>query len=81
VPGGRAPHVADLLQKAIHASMDADALYRTWLRRQRGCASGAPPTATRAADAHATAAERAFVAAFDPLAKQFHQRVWRADEF
>jgi DNA-binding SARP family transcriptional activator len=81
VPAGRAPHVADLLQKATHASMEADAVYRNWLRRQTGCARGAPPRAAQAADTRATSLKRAFVTAFDPLAKTFRQRAWKADEF
>ena len=81
VPGGRAPRVTNFLQQAIHASMTADLLYRNWLRPHRSCPLGAPPAATRIADVHATAVKRAFVAAFNPLARRFRQRVWQADQF
>ena len=83
VPAGEAPlRASDLLQKAIAASIAADGVYRDWLRTRTSCRSGEPPPpAARRADANATRLKRAFLAAFDPLAKRFHQRVWRADEF
>jgi hypothetical protein len=83
VPAGEAPlRSSDLLQKAIAASIAADGVYRDWLRTWTSCSSGEPPPAVaRRADANATRLKRQFLVAFDPLARRFHQRVWRADEF
>jgi hypothetical protein len=83
VPAGEdAGRAADLLQKATHASIEADWVYRDWLRQKKTCRNATPPPrVARARDARATAYKRSFVAAFDPLAKEFHQRVWQADEF
>jgi DNA-binding SARP family transcriptional activator len=73
---------ADLLQQASHASIAADWIYRDWLRTRTGCvrASRPPASATRA-DARATRLKRRFLVVFDPLARKFGRRVWRADEF
>jgi DNA-binding SARP family transcriptional activator len=83
IPAGDAPlRSSDLLQKAIAASIAADSAYRDWLRLRTGCRSGAAaPVAARRADANATALKRRFVVAFDPLARRFGQRVWKAAEF
>jgi DNA-binding SARP family transcriptional activator len=83
VPAGDAPlRASDLLQKAIAASIAADGVYRDWLRTRRDCRSGEPPPpAARRADANATRLKRVFLAAFDPLARRFGQRVWKATEF
>lgn len=83
IPAGDAPlRSSDLLQKAIAASIAADSAYRDWLRLRTNCRSGGPvPIAARRADANATTIKRRFVVAFDPLARRFDQRVWRADEF
>ena len=68
--------------QASAASIAADGVYRDWLRTRTSCASGEPPpAAARRADANATKLTRQFLVAFDPLAKRFGQRVWRADEF
>ena len=73
---------ADLLQKASHASIAADWIYRNWLRGRTTCVRGSKaPAAARRTDARATALKRRFLVAFDPLAKRFDKRVWRADEF
>jgi hypothetical protein len=73
---------ADLLQKASHASIAADWIYRDWLRGRTTCVRGSKaPAAARRTDARATALKRRFLVAFDPLAKRFGKRVWRADEF
>jgi DNA-binding SARP family transcriptional activator len=73
---------ADLLQKASHASIAADWIYRDWLRGRTTCVRGSKaPAAARRTDARATALKRRFLDAFDPLAKRFGKRVWRADEF
>jgi DNA-binding SARP family transcriptional activator len=83
VPAGDAPlHASDLLQRASHASIAADWIYRDWLRARTSCPRGSRlPARARAADARATRLKRQFLAAFDPLAKQFGRRVWRSDEF
>jgi len=81
-PGDQPLRASDLLQKAIAASIAADGVYRDWLRAHASCRSGEPPpAAARRADANATRLKRAFLAAFDPLARRFGQRVWKADEF
>ncbi|HYZ77092.1 MAG TPA: AfsR/SARP family transcriptional regulator [Gaiellaceae bacterium] len=81
-PGEEALRASDLLQKATAASIAADFVYRDWLRPKTSCSSlGRPPAAARAADARATRLKRQFLVAFDPLAKRFGQRVWKADEF
>jgi hypothetical protein len=82
VPQGEAPlRASDLLQKAIQASIAADGFYRDWLRTRTGCHGGPPPAEARRADAQATTLKGKFLVAFDPLARRFDQRVWRADEF
>jgi DNA-binding SARP family transcriptional activator len=82
VPAGDAPlRVSDLLQKASQASIAADGIYQDWLRAQAKCPRGSPPEAARTADARAIKLKHEFLAAFDPLARHFGQRVWRVDEF
>jgi len=78
----RALRASDLLQQAIHASIAADWIYRDWLRSRTTCARGVPlPAAARRVDARATRLKREFLTAFDPLARQYGRRVWRADQF
>jgi DNA-binding SARP family transcriptional activator len=75
---------SDLFQKAVQASIIADAHYRDWLVLRTRCSrpDRSPDLrAARAADGRATRAKRRFLAAFDPLARRFHQRVWSAGEF
>ena len=80
--GGAALRASDLLQRASHASIAADWIYRDWLRSQTTCPRGGrPPARARTADAHATALKREFLVVFDPLARTFGRRVWRAEEF
>jgi DNA-binding SARP family transcriptional activator len=83
VPDGeRALVVSDRFQKASHASIAADWIYRDWLRAKTSCVRGSkPPAAARRADARATALKLRFLAAFNPLAAGFDRRTWRADEF
>jgi DNA-binding SARP family transcriptional activator len=83
VPPGDAPlHASDLLQRASHASIAADWIYRDWLRARTSCPRGSRlPAAARTADARATALKKRFLAVFDPLAEEFGRRVWRADQF
>jgi DNA-binding SARP family transcriptional activator len=83
VPGSMgALRASDLFQKATHASIAADWIYRDWLRRRHACPRGGRlPAAARAADARATALKRRFLVVFDPLAKRFQRRVWNANEF
>jgi DNA-binding SARP family transcriptional activator len=83
VPSGDAAlQASNLLQRASHASIAADWIYRDWLRARTSCPRGSrAPAAARAADARATALKKQFLVVFDPLAKQFGRRVWRADEF
>ena len=73
---------ADLLQRASHASIAADWIYRDWLRTQTGCVRGKqPPAGAARTDARATRLKRSFLVVFDPLAQRFGRRIWRADEF
>ncbi|HEY5661168.1 MAG TPA: AfsR/SARP family transcriptional regulator [Gaiellaceae bacterium] len=83
VPAGeRALLVSDRFQKASHASIAADWVYRDWLRAKTSCVRGSkPPAAARRADARATALKLRFLAAFNPLAAGFGRRTWRAGEF
>jgi len=75
-------HVSDLFQKASHASIAADWIYRDWLRTKTSCVRDSrPPAAARRADARATALKARFLASFNPLAERFGRRVWRADQF
>ena len=83
VPGSEATlNASDLFQKATHASIAADWIYRDWLRNRAACPRGGRlPAAARAADARATVLKRRFLVVFDPLAKRFGRRVWNANEF
>ena len=83
VPAGeRALLVSDRFQKASHASIAADWIYRDWLRAKTSCVRGSkPPAAARRADARATALKLRFHTAFNPLAAGFGRRTWRADEY
>ena len=83
VPGSEgALQASNLFQKATHASIKADWIYRDWLRTRTACPRGGhPPAVARAADARATAMKRRFLVVFDPLAKSFDRRVWNANEF
>jgi hypothetical protein len=80
----QAARASDLFQKAAQASIAADWHYRDWLLGRTRCG---PPDespdirAALAADRKATLAKRAFVAAFDPLARRVGQREWTAAEF
>jgi DNA-binding SARP family transcriptional activator len=80
-PGREALRASDLLQKAIAASIAVDGVYRDWLRAHPKCPHGAPPAVLSAADARATRLKLQFLAAFNPLAKRFGKRTWKADEF
>jgi DNA-binding SARP family transcriptional activator len=80
--GEEALQVSDLFQKASHASIAADWIYRDWLRAHTSCVRGSqPPVAARQADARATYLKLRFLGAFNPLASRFGRRTWRADEF
>ncbi len=83
VPDGeRALLVSDRFQKASHASIAADWIYRDWLRAKTSCVRGRkPPAAARRADARATALKLRFLTAFNPLAASFGRRTWHAREF
>jgi DNA-binding SARP family transcriptional activator len=79
---GEALRVSDLFQKASHASIAADWIYRDWLRTKTQCVRGSnPPAGARRADARATALKLRFLSAFNPLAARYGRRTWRADQF
>ena len=83
----RAPavEVSRRVQRAIQAAMAADLRYREWLEALRGGCT--PPTAARRlratgqGDAQATAAKKAFLRIFNPLARRYGQRSWSAGSF
>jgi DNA-binding SARP family transcriptional activator len=78
----RALLVSDRFQKASHASIAADWIYRDWLRGKTSCVRGSkPPAAARRADARATALKLRFLTAFNPMAAGFGRRTWQANEF
>jgi serine/threonine-protein kinase len=84
-PTGDADRVVTLLQKALQQSIEADRHYRD------GFASVNSPTCPfplnadlklgATLSAQATATKREVVAAFDPLARRFHRRIWTAGDF
>lgn len=79
---GAALHASDLFQKATHASIAADWIYRDWLRSRPACPRGGRlPAAARAADARATALKQQFLVSFNPLAERLGRRTWKANEF
>jgi DNA-binding SARP family transcriptional activator len=81
-PGDEALRASDLLQRASHASIAADWIYRDWLRSRTTCVPGRPlPAAAARASARASALKRQFLVAFDPLARRYGRRIWRADQF
>jgi hypothetical protein len=72
-----------LLVTALTHSIAADLHYRDWLARQRSRCSKtttADSSAAQREDRAATTAKRAFLVAFNPLARQLHLRTWTADE-
>jgi len=80
--GNEALQISDLLQKASHASIAADWIYRDWLRTKTSCVRGSrAPAAAGRANARATALKARFLAAFNPLATRLGRRTWRADQF
>jgi DNA-binding SARP family transcriptional activator len=79
-----ARRASDLFQKASRASITADWHYRDWFLARKRC--GPPDDSPElsdalAADRQATLAKRAFVAAFNPLARGVDQRTWKESEF
>jgi DNA-binding SARP family transcriptional activator len=75
---------SDQLQKAAQISIAADWHYRDWLLAKKRCGPSVPNAdlhAAWAADAKATKAKRAFLVAFDRLARRFGARLWSANEF
>jgi hypothetical protein len=76
-----------MLQRSLQDSIEADRHYRDGF-----AALGTPGPKcaiprngdfrlAAEADARASAAKRRFVAGFDPLARRFGQRTWKAGEF
>jgi hypothetical protein len=75
---------ADLFQQAEQRSIAADWHYRDWLRRRTTCGNPKPSAGLHVAvvaDRAATKAKLQFVAAFNPLARRFHRRLWQASDF
>ena len=75
---------SDLLQKSAQASIAADWHYRDWFLARKRC--GPPDDSPElrqalAADRRATLAKRAFIGAFNPLARRVGQRAWAESEF
>lgn len=82
VPGNAvAARSADLFQQAEQRSIAAD-----WHYRVKRTTCGRPKAnndlhAAWVADKAATRAKRQFAATFNPLARRFHRRSWKATEF
>ena len=79
-----AVRASNRLQRAMRASITADWHYRDWLRERSRCGRARRTAELRAAgraDTEATREKRAFVGAFNPLARRFGQEVWTATEF
>jgi DNA-binding SARP family transcriptional activator len=75
---------SDRLQRALRASITADWHYRDWLGGRSRCGAAPASAELRAAqrsDREASREKRAFVDAFNPLARRFGQEVWTAGEF
>jgi DNA-binding SARP family transcriptional activator len=75
---------SDLFQQSVHASFSADGHYSDWLAARKRCGppDGSPElNAAHTADVTATRTKRQFVRAFDPLARRFHRRTWKAGDF
>lgn len=85
VPGDPgAGRSADLFQQAEQRSIAADWHYRDWLAKRTACGRPKPNADLHAAwvaDRAATHAKRQFVATFNPLARRYHRRAWKATEF
>jgi hypothetical protein len=85
VPGNAvAARSADLFQQAEQRSIAADWHYRDWLVKRTTCGRPKANTDLHAAwvaDKAATRTKRQFVATFNPLARRFHRRSWKATEF
>jgi DNA-binding SARP family transcriptional activator len=75
---------SDLFQRAEQRSIAADWHYRDWIVQLTACGQPKPNADLRraqAADTEATRIKREFVAAFNPLARRFRRRSWKASEF
>jgi serine/threonine protein kinase len=85
-PTGQADDVVTLLQQALQHSIEADRHYRDGFvavaEVKRSCPLLPDPNFRLAgrSDARATAAKKRFAAAFAPLARRVHRRVWSAGE-
>jgi sugar lactone lactonase YvrE len=80
-PTAQAVRIKSLLKAALAYSISADLHYRDWLASQGArcpTSSTADLRAARRLDLQASAAKQAFVAAFNPLARLLHFRVWSA---
>jgi predicted Ser/Thr protein kinase len=81
-PTAEATRSLTLLRRGLNESISVDTHYRNAFRTTTICPlpESEDLAAARAADRRATAAKQAFVATFNPLARQFHRRIWRATE-
>jgi hypothetical protein len=84
-PTQGAADAVTLLQRSLQTSIETDRHYRDGFAAVTSARCPVPRNRDFAlaatADAKATRAKRAFVAAFDPLAKRFGARSWTAAEF
>jgi hypothetical protein len=75
------------LQQALQQSIEADRHYRDAFFETAQAKSGCPPpknagfTLAARSNKRATAAKKAFVASFNPLAVHVHRKTWSAGEF
>ena len=82
-PTPETDRMVTLLQRGLQYSIEADRHYRDGFRAAKSCSSPTAATFLLAANAdrRATTAKELFVARFDPLARQLHERVWTARQF
>ena len=85
-PTAEGDDMLTLLQRALQESIEADRHYRDGFFALPAHSSGPLPRNTgfslaAKSDARATTAKQRFVAAFNPLAKEFRRRTWSASAF
>lgn len=85
-PTEESDHAITLLQRALQRSIEADRHYRDGFFALSADAQCPLPhnvgfSLAAASDTEATRAKTQFVAAFNPLAKQFDRRTWSASAF
>jgi hypothetical protein len=84
-PTADAARALNLLRAALQHSVEADLRYRDGFYALAASSCPLPPsrnfTLARQSDGRASAAKRAFVTVYNPLAKRVGRRTWSASEF